>query len=109
MTALLYIYNTMLMKKLIALLSVLALTFLVSCGKEKAVETVETNTTEIVDVEFTSDEVNSDAVVAEGESVVVETEVATEAETMATEAEVTTEAEVMTTEAEVMTTEAEMN
>jgi len=75
MTALLYIYNTMLMKKLIAVLSVLALTVLASCGKTEVVEEVtstgtemeSTETTEVLEMEVV-EEVTTEETTSTGET-----------------------------------------
>ena len=78
------------MKKLIALLSVLALTLLVSCGKNEATTTEETTATEVVEMdvntEATTEETATDATTEAAAE--VNEEIATEGTTT----EVTTDA-----------------
>ena len=57
MTALLYMYNIIIMKKIVALLSVISLTLLASCGNQEMDDTMNEETTI---VETTTEE-NMDA------------------------------------------------
>lgn len=87
MSSLLYIYNTMLMKKLIALLSVLALTLLASCGKTEVETVVDENTPTDVEINMVEPlEVNTEDVVPT--DVEVTTDVTTEDTTMDVSADV---------------------